>query len=249
MEKMKKFVVFPIGLFAVHLLFELIRNPWRYLRVFSMNFWQGLGFFTLNLFGSAAFIFSIALLFTFVFTKINVTELMKKPALKAMGIVFFAELMIKCLLDTIVMPLINRQELSEIQQGTWQGNGWHAVILVLSSWIVGFAVIYFTLRLLMKELKLPFQFLKGWFLMVLFVSAAISALTSYGSLQFVNYLNQTDSVTLETMRIFNSTVNVNVLNNVWNTVSALITTLQDALIYLFFNRCTKQSQVEFASGE
>lgn len=244
MEKVKKFVVFPIGLFAVNLLFGLIRNPWRYLRVFSMNFWQGLGLFTLNLFGSAAFIFSIALLFTFVFTKVNVAELFQKQSLKAMGIVFFAELLIKFLSDVIVYPRISQWEMSELAEKTWLQDGWYAVFTGLSSWIVGFAVIYFTLRLLMKPLNLSFSFCKGWFFMVLLISAAISAMTSYGSLQFANYLNETDNATLVTIRIFNSTLSMDVFNALFAIVSGLIITLQDALIFLFFSHCTKQNQKE-----
>lgn len=244
MEKVKKFVVFPIGLFAINVILSFSRDPWRFWNVFSVDFWKWAGLFLRNLFGSAAYIFAIALLFLFVFTKANVMELFKKQALKAMGIVLFAELLIKFLLDTIIMPLINRQELSEIMKGAGAENGWHAVILVLSSWIVGFGVIYFTLRLLIKSLGLPFSFQKRLFFLVLFINIAISAMGYYGSFQFANHLIESSGATMDTVRIFNMTVSLNVLNAVSIAFSALVVTLQDALIYLFFSRCTKQNHME-----
>ena len=241
MEKLKKFIIFPIGLFAVNVILSFSRDPWRFWNVFPVDFWKWAGLFLCNLIGSATYIFAIALLFLFVFTKANVMELFKRPALKAMGIVLFAELVIKFLLDTIVMPLVDRQAFSEINKGTGLAMGLHAVLLVLSSWIIGFCVIYFTIRLLIKSLGLPFLFQKRLFFLVLFIFVAISAMNYYGSLQSVNQLIKFSDATMDTVRIFNMTVSLNVLNTVSIAFSALVVTLQDALIYLFFNRCIKQN--------
>jgi len=111
MERMKKCIVLPLGLFAINLALSLYRNPWSSLSNVRLDFWQKAGYFLRGMLGSAAYIFLIALLFVFVFTKANAVELFKKPALKAMGIVFVAELAIKLLLTGVIMPMLNRHSL------------------------------------------------------------------------------------------------------------------------------------------
>jgi len=244
MEKVKKFVVLPLGLFIGSLVLSLHRNPWGYLRNFRLDFWQKTGYFLLNLFGSAAFILLIALLFVFVFTNRNIADLFKKPALKAMGIVFTAELIAKFLLTDVLMPLLNRNELEAAKKGI-RMNEWYMVIVHgLPSIIVSFGVVYFTLRLLIKPLNLSFSFHGASFFLVLFLNLAIPILESYGTLQFVNHLNASNDVTLETVRVFNLTVGLNVFNAVWAVVAAIIVAIIEGFIFFFFNRCIKQNQTE-----
>jgi hypothetical protein len=214
------------------------------LRNFRLDFWQKTGYFLLNLFGSTAFILLIALLFVFVFTNRNIVDLFKKPALKAMGIVFTAELIAKLLLTDVLMPLLNRPALEAAKNGI-RMNDWYAVIVNgLPSIIVSFGVVYFTLRLLIKPLNLSFSFHGAAFFLILFLYLAIPILESYGMLQFVNHLNVSNDVTLETVRVFNLTVGLNVFNAVWAVVSAIIVTLQDAIIFIFMGHCTKQNHME-----
>jgi hypothetical protein len=127
-EKVKKFVVLPVGLFIINLTLSLYRDPWGYLSNYRLDFWQKSGYFLLNLFGSAAYIFLIAMLFLFAFTSNNFNELLKKPALKAMGIVLAAELAIKFLLTDVILPPMNRSALEAAKNGSgaWV-NEWHPV--------------------------------------------------------------------------------------------------------------------------
>jgi len=244
MEKVKKFVVLPLGLFIGSLVLGLHRNPWGYLRNFRLDFWQKTGYFFLNLFGSAAFILLIAMLFVFVFTNRNIADLFKKPALKAMGIVFAAELTAKFLLTAVLMPSLNRTELEAAKNGI-RMNEWYMVFVHgLPTIIVGFGVVYFTLRLLIKPLNLSFSFHGAAFYLILILNLSIPILESYGTLQFVNHINASGGATLETVQVFNLTVGLNVFNAVLTVISAIIGTMIEALIFFFFNRCIKQNQTE-----
>ena len=247
MEKVKKFVALPLGLFIMKLTpLSLYRDPWRYLSNFRLDFWQKMGYFSRNLLGSAAYIFLIALLFLFVFTKRNAAELFKKPALKAMGIVFVAELAIKLLLDDVIMPLMNHPALEAAKQGAKMGE-WYYVARQLPSFIVGFAVIYFTLRLLIKPLNLRFSFHKTAFFITFFICVAISTLETYGWLQLTNALKVSNDLTLVTVGTI--PISMNMFNSAFTVVSAIIITLLDLAIFLFVNRCVKQDLVESASAE
>jgi len=244
MEKVKKFVVLPLGLFIGSLVLSLHRNPWGYLRNFRLDFWQKTGYFLLNLFGSAAFILLIALLFVFVFTNRNIADLFKKPALKAMGIVFTAELIAKFFLTDVLMPLLNRNELEAAKKGI-RMNEWYMVIVHgLPSIIIGFAVVYFTLRLLIKPLNLSFSFHGTAFFLVLVLYLAIPTLESYGMVQLTNLFTVSDDLTLVTIRAINLTVGLNMFNAVLTVISAIIGTMIEEFVFFFFNRCIKQNQTE-----
>jgi len=244
MEKVKKFVVLPLGLFIGSLVLSLHRNPWGYLRNFRLDFWQKTGYFLLNMFASAAFILLIALLFVFVFTNRNIADLFKKPALKAMGIVFTAELIAKFFLTDVLMPLLNRNELEAAKKGI-RMNEWYMVIVHgLPSIIIGFAVVYFTLRLLIKPLNLSFSFHGAAFFLVLVLYLTIPTLESYGMVQLTNLFTVSDDLTLVTIRAINLTVGLNMFNAVLTVISAVIGTMIEEFIFFFFNRCIEQNQPE-----
>jgi hypothetical protein len=247
MEKVKKFIVLPLGLFIMKLTpLSFYRDPWRYLSNFRLDFWQKLGYFFLNLLGSAAYIFLLALLFLIVFTKINAAELFKKPALKAMGIVFAAELAIKLLLDDVIMPLLNRTELEAAKQGA-EMNEWYYVAKQLPSFIVGFAVIYFTLRLLIKPLNLHFSFHKTAFFITLLICVAVSTLEIYGLLQLTNALKVSNDLTSVTIQAFN--MSMNVFDAAINVAGGIIFVLLDSTIFALVNWCVKQNSMKSAPAE
>lgn len=244
-DKVKKFVVLPVGLLIIHLLMSRVgSNLLGYWTNFRLDFWQKLGYSLLSLFGHAAYIFWLALLFVIVFTKNDVRELLKKPALKAMKIVFFAELIFNFLRYGVLIPLINRPALEAVKHGI-QMNEWYSVIFNgLLPTVVGFAVVYFTLRLLIKPLNLSFSFHKTAFFLLFFLCIAVSVLENYGLLQFVNYLNVSGGVILETVRVFGTMMTMDQFNAILSISGGLIITLLDVMIFAFINHCTKENAIE-----
>jgi len=245
MEKVKKFVVLPVGLFIMKLTpLSFYRDPWRYLSNFRLDFWQKLGYFFLNLLGSAAYIFLLALLFLIVFTKINAAELFKKPALKAMGLVFAAELAIKFFLDDVIMPLLNRAELEAARQGAVM-NEWYYVAKQLPSFIVGFVVIYFTLRLLIKPLNLHFSFHKTAFWIVAFICIAAVTIYSFYTLWLIVTVNQINASGngVFAVTVLGITIDGDLYNRVSLFCTGVVTVLVDWSIISFFGRCTEQNLV------
>lgn len=245
MEKVKKFVVLPLGLFLMKLTLGFYRDPWRYLTNVRLDFWQKLGYVLLNLLGSAAYIFLIALLFLFVFTKINAAELFKRPALKAMCIVFAAELAVKLLLENVIIPLMNHPSFEAAKNGLGM-NEWYYVGRELPSFLVGFAVIYFTLRLLIKPLNLHFSFHKTAFWTVAFIWVAAVTLYFFYTLWLIDTVNQVNASGngVFAITVLGITIDGNLYNQISFFCTGVVTVLVDWSIISFFGRCAGQNQVK-----
>ena len=115
----------------------------------------------------------------------------------------------------------------------------------LPSSIVGFAVVYFTLRLLVRPLNYSFSFRKIAFILTLFVYVSICTLETYGFILLGDYLNA-GNITLDTVRISGATVSMNEFNVLFTIVGGIVIMLLDIMIFVFVHRCTRQNPMESA---
>jgi hypothetical protein len=243
MDKMKRFVVLPFGLLIINLALGFYRDPWRSLSSYRLDFWQKIGYFLRGLSACAVNILLIALLFVFVFTQARVSELFKRPALKAMGIVLAAELAVKLVSD-ILMKMYSRSALEAVKSGIEPGE-WYSVPISLLTSLIHFAVLYFTLRLLLKPLNLSFT-LRRWALfdtLVLYVF--VSAMNSCFIVWMTEYLNKAGAFTMTSVHLFGMAVSMDGFNALITFGSGLISVLLDLLIFEYFRRCIMDSE-EFA---
>jgi hypothetical protein len=232
-EKIKRFVVLPLGLFIINLVLALYRNPWSSFFSNRLDFWQKTGYFLRGLSACALYIFLIALLFTFVFTRVRVSELFKKPALKVMGIVFVVELMARPLTD-IIMQQIDRSTLEAAKRGVNLG-GWYSIPISLVMPLIHFAVLYLTLRLLLKPLKLDFTARKPVLFGTLLIYTFIVLINSSFVTWLIKYL-YTGSFTM-----LGVPVRIDGLTAFLLVCSVLISMVLDLLIFEYFRWCLKDS--------
>lgn len=240
MDKMKRFVVLPLGLLIINLALSLYRNPWWSFFSYRLDFWQKIGYFLRGLSACAVNIFLISLLFTFVFTRVQVSELFKKPALKAMGIVLTVELAARLLME-IVMKQINRFSLDAVKRGA-EMIWWRAVCISLPGWVIHIAVIYFTLWLLLKPLNLGFTLRKRALFNTLFIYVSVNILSLYLMMRLAEYLNKAGTFTMTSVSLFGMTMGMDGFNALIMFGSGLISVLLDLLVFEYINRCIKDSK-------
>ncbi len=239
MDKMKRFAVLPLGLLIINLALSLYRNPWLPFFSYRLDFWQKAGYFLRGLSACAAYILLIALLFTFVFTHVRVLDLFKKSALKAMGIVLAAELAARLLAD-ILSQLISHAALEAVKRGAeliW----WYSVFMSLPERVIHIAVLYFTLRLLLKPLNLSFTLRKRALFDTLFIYVSVNILSLYLMMRLTEYLNKAGTFTMTSVSLFGAVMNIDGFNALIMFSSGLVSVLLDLLVFEYFRRCMKGS--------
>jgi hypothetical protein len=239
MDRIKRFVVLPLGLLIINLALSLYRNPWRSFFNYRLDFWQKFGYFLRGLSACAVYIFLIGLLFTFVFTRVRVLELFKKHALKAMGTVLAAELAARLLAD-VLSRLFNDAALEAIKRGA-EWIWWYSVFLSLPERAIHIAVLYFTLRLLMKPLNLSFTLRKRALFDTLFIYVSVNILSLYLMMRLTEYLNKAGTFTMTSVSLFGAVMNIDGFNALIMFSSGLVSVLLDLLIFKYFRRCSKDS--------
>jgi hypothetical protein len=239
MEKIKRFVILPLGLLIINLVLAFYRNPWRSLFNYQLDFWQKTGYFLRGLSGCAAYIFLIALLFTFVFTRVRVSELFKKPALKTMGIVLAAELAAR-LLTEIIMQLTNRSVLEAVKHGT-EMTWWYSVYMSLPGLLIRIAVLYFTLRLLLKPLNLDFTLRKLALFNTVFIYVSVDLLSLFLMMRLIEYLNKTGDFPMASINLLGMAVSMDMSSALFTVVPTLVVVFLDLLIFEYFRRCIKDN--------
>lgn len=240
MDKMKRFVVLPFGLLIINLALGFYRDPWRSLSSYRLDFWQKIGYFLRGLSACAAYILLIALLFTFVFTRARVSDLFKKPALKAMGIVFAAELAARLFTD-ILSQLISHAALEAVKRGaelTW----WYSALMSLPERVIHIAVLYFTLRLLLKPLNLGFTLRKRALFNTLFIYVSVNILGLYLMMKLTEYSNKAGAFTMTSVHLFGMAVSMDGFNALIMFGSGLVSVLLDLLVFEYFRRCIMDSE-------
>lgn len=238
MRKVKKFIILPLGLLASNFFLCFYMDPWRifFMQIFAQ---KKVFFIFRNLLGCAAYIFLIAFLFVCIFTNNPIKALFKKDTLKMLGIVFATELALRMVSDLLNKSMQDHYFLEVSQHGAVPSNEWYTASVILSGSVIHFAVIYLTLRLLIKSLNLGFVFRRWAFFDLVVLWAAVNYLNSHMMLCLEDYLIMAGNVTMTSVSISGLTMSMDAFNVLTLLGTAFVAMFMDLLIFEYINRCMK----------
>jgi hypothetical protein len=236
LDKVKKFVIFPIALLLMEFLLQFYNTYISLFQGLQYDFGRFMPRILLSFLAVLLFVCGIAVLFLWVFTNTSPKTLLNQSAAKAAILAFAIDYLIILLVEPILYSLIKPLYRSDT-------TPWLYLIFVsLIMTIQSFFVISMILWLILKPLRGNFKFRTKTFLIAALGCLLLYVLFNYANLQIATTILANSKANDAESGTMNFLVYTDKYKNLLKIANAIVYAIQDVIILVFINSCIKHKE-------